>query len=85
VTNQEKHALRKIIEDSKGIVTAGPSFNEKMEMTSSGDPSSLHDDPRYRLGWERCYNRMKQLIEFMLTANNKDLIKYSGRAKKGVK
>jgi hypothetical protein len=83
VTNQQKHALQRIMESIKGVQTRGPSYDANFKRMDDGDPSDLHEDPRYRLGWERCAAHANMLLRFFLTATPQELIKYAGKVKKG--
>jgi hypothetical protein len=69
MTLEERLALRRIIEAGKCVTTSGPTYDENLRQTSSGDPPELHNDKNYQLAWQRCSANFEQMLSKLASAN----------------
>ncbi len=82
LSKQERHTLEKIIRATEIPYVSGGTFDENMKRTSEGDDPALLNDINFKAGFGKCYQRIKNLLEFFLSASKKDMIKFAGKADK---
>lgn len=80
MNKMERHVLKKVIQDMKGVVVSGPSFDAAMRRIDNGDNPDLLNNKDYRLGWQRCYENFVMYLT-MVQADKTDQIKYAGKPK----
>jgi hypothetical protein len=84
----QMHALQKALKDLQIPSVDSCSYDENMKRTEApqlveGIPNvDLLSDVRFKEGYKRCYDQMAEYISFILSATDKELVKYAGKPEK---
>lgn len=91
MTKQEKHAILRMISKEMSVHLTGSEYVRDAEgnlvhkeVNSMKEIDRLSASEDFKLGWQKCHKSMAEMLSFIMTASNEDLIKYAGRAKRTV-
>lgn len=84
---QLKKAIHKAIQLSRDASVPGASFDENMrreeakQLVPGLENIDLLSDPKYKAGYVHGHKQLTDLLDFIMTATQEDLIKFAGRAR----
>lgn len=85
MTELEKHALRRVIENLKYPTVPNSAYDANFKrmpdevLVPGRSNHSLLEDEVFEAGYRRGYSEMAQMITFVMTASREQLIKYAGK------